>query len=142
MRRTIFLIVSTFIMIPILVGADIDTNTTPTIIVEDGMTQPVFSKEESIVESVFVETTIDSDGDGEDDLVRADIIRPKETEEGLKVPVIYEMSPYRAGLNPIDFLDVDVELNPVGDDDSEGKHFASDLVGYYDDYFLPLCYAC
>lgn len=144
MRKLGFILAS-FLIIPILAGAnvaDVPTHTPPTIKVEDGMTQPIFSKAEAIVERIFVETEVDSDGDGEKDRVRADIIRPKETEEGLKVPVIYEMSPYRAGLNAIDFHDVDVELNPIIRDESAGGNpFAADLPGYYDDYFLPRGYA-
>ncbi len=89
-------------MLPIVANADASSD--PAILVEDGMTQPIFSKEEAIVERIFIETEVDSDGDGENDRIRADLIRPKETEEGLKVPVIYEMSPYRAGLNPVDFM--------------------------------------
>ncbi|WP_405099633.1 Xaa-Pro dipeptidyl-peptidase [Oceanobacillus sp. FSL H7-0719] len=138
MRKFIFVFM-VFLMLPIAAGADVPNE--PAILVEDGMTQPVFSKEEAIVERVFIETEVDSDGDGENDRIRADLIRPKETEEGLKVPVIYEMSPYRAGLNPIDFHDVDVELNPIHPDSYDGKPFAGDLSGYYDDYFLPRGYA-
>lgn len=131
------------IILLFLVGANVSNEpSTPAILVEDGMTQPIFSKDEAIVEKVFIETEVDSDGDGENDRIRADLIRPKETEEGLKVPVIYEMSPYRAGLNPIDFHDVDVELNPtILGDNTNGKPFAADLPGYYDDYFLPRGYA-
>ncbi|UOR11016.1 Xaa-Pro dipeptidyl-peptidase [Halobacillus amylolyticus] len=133
--------------------------------VKDGKTQPVYSHEEAIRETVFIETSVDSDGDGELDRIHADIIRPKETEQGLKVPVIYEMSPYRAGLNPINFHDVDVPLNPVdhkkpakkGKDEQGEVSLAQDqgatstsaaagpnepsFPGYYDDYFVPRGYA-
>nr|WP_082236010.1 Xaa-Pro dipeptidyl-peptidase [Halobacillus massiliensis] len=124
--------------------------------VKDGKTQPVFSYDEAIKEKVFIETSIDSDGDGKLDRVHADIIRPKETEEGLKVPVIYEMSPYRAGLNPIDFHDVDVPLHPADhrkasssnkmrltenqETNTAGPSEPS-FPGYYDDYFVPRGYA-
>lgn len=143
MKRLLSLSVSLLLFIPILMGLDIGDNIEghQTIKVEDGMTQPVFSSEEAIIETVYVETTVDSDGDGEYDKVRADLIRPKETEDGLKVPVIYEMSPYRAGLNPIDFHDVDVELNPVDDNQQGGIPYAQGLPGYYDDYFVPRGYA-
>ncbi len=77
--------------------------------VENGMTQPIFSLDDAIVERVFVETATDSDGDGKLDRIRADIIRPKETEEGLKVPVIYEMSPYRSGIKGVPVYDVDTD---------------------------------
>lgn len=143
--RTRSFILALSIIISIFIGtggSNASTEAPPTIKVENGMTQPVFSKEDAIVERVFVETEVDSDGDGVNDRVRADIIRPKETEEGLKVPVIYEMSPYRAGLNPVEFHDVDVELRPIiGSEDTDGKPYAADLPGYYDDYFLPRGYA-
>ena len=133
-----FLVVFSLLVTSSTVNADSVSNdaaTIPKIKVEDGMTQPIFLKEEAILETVFVETTVDSDGDGQNDRVHARVIRPKETEEGLKVPVIYEMSPYRAGLNsPLEMHDVDVEL-------SNGKPFAADLPGYYDDYFVPRGYA-
>lgn len=112
--------------------------------IEDGMTQPIFSLNEAIAERVFVETATDSDGDGKLDRVRADIIRPKETEEGLKVPVIYEMSPYRSGIKGVPVYDVDVELNSVP---KKGKRLGergkpqANLPGYYDDYFVPRGYA-
>ena len=132
------------LILPMILGANIAEESTvepPMIVVEEGMTQPVFSKEEAIVERVFIETEVDSDGDGENDRIRADVIRPKETEEGLKVPVIYEISPYRAGLNSIDFHNVDVELTPINPNPTGGKPYAADLPGYYDDYFLPRGYA-
>ncbi|MTH54466.1 CocE/NonD family hydrolase [Bacillus mangrovi] len=112
--------------------------------VKDGMTQPVFKLDEAITETVFVEVPLDSDGDGKKDRVHADIIRPKETAAGLKVPVIYEMSPYRAGIRNVPVYNVDHELNAVKK--GEGKSAlqapnAADLPGYYDNYFVPRGYA-
>lgn len=47
---------------------------------------------------LWVETTFDSDGDGKLDRVHVDVTRPAQTEtEGLKLPVVYESSPYYAG---------------------------------------------
>jgi X-Pro dipeptidyl-peptidase len=47
---------------------------------------------------LWVETEVDSDGDKKRDRVHVDVARPRQTEtEGLKVPVIYESSPYFAG---------------------------------------------
>lgn len=44
---------------------------------------------------LWVETTFDTDGDGKPDRMHVDVTRPKETEtEGLKLPVVYESSPY------------------------------------------------
>ncbi|WP_341356920.1 Xaa-Pro dipeptidyl-peptidase [Rossellomorea sp. y25] len=125
-----------------VVNATEPSNTLPEIKVENGMTQPVFSHQDAIIERVFVETSTDSDRDGKPDRVRADIIRPKETNNGLKVPVIYEMSPYRSGIKNVPVYDVDVELNtvPRKGKGETGKPQA-DLRGYYDDYFVPRGYA-
>lgn len=51
-----------------------------------------------IRQTLWVETEFDSDGDGKHDRMFVDVTRPRQTEtEGLKVPVIYESSPYFAG---------------------------------------------
>src|SRR5262249_27731600 len=48
---------------------------------------------------LWVETSFDSDGDGRPDRMHVDVVRPKQTDtEGLKVPVIYETSPYFSGI--------------------------------------------
>jgi X-Pro dipeptidyl-peptidase len=66
----------------------------------DGQAQIVPAFEDStqwIRQSLWVETTFDSDGDGKHDRVFVDVTRPRQTEtEGLKVPIIYESSPYFA----------------------------------------------
>ncbi len=67
----------------------------------DGQAQivPEFSDPAQwIRQTLWVETEFDSDQDGKRDRVFVDVTRPKQTEtEGLKVPVIYESSPYYAG---------------------------------------------
>ena len=50
-----------------------------------------------IRERLWVETAFDSDGDGRLDRVHVDVTRPGPTASGLRVPVIYETSPYFAG---------------------------------------------
>lgn len=51
-----------------------------------------------IRERLWVETEFDSDKNGKRDRVHVDVTRPKQTEtEGLRVPVVYESSPYFAG---------------------------------------------
>jgi X-Pro dipeptidyl-peptidase len=78
----------------------------------DGQAQPVFTDQSTWVhEEVWVETSFDSDFDGKPDRVHADVSRPGETEtQGLKVPVVYETSPYYAGTVPLNFWEVDLEL--------------------------------
>lgn len=49
---------------------------------------------------LWVETEFDSDGNGKADRVHVAVTRPKQTDtEGLKVPVVYESSPYYAGVS-------------------------------------------
>ncbi|SES31500.1 Xaa-Pro dipeptidyl-peptidase [Salipaludibacillus aurantiacus] len=114
----------------------------------EGKTSPVYSTSDAIVENLLVETTIDSDNTGERDLVSIKVMRPN-TEPGVKVPVIYEMSPYRAGLRPLHFFDVDVDLQPVphpgngyGRGNAGGKPFTSGQVtGQLANYYVPRGYA-
>jgi len=67
----------------------------------DGQAQivPAFEDEAQwIRETLWVETEFDSDKDGRRDRVFVDVTRQRQTDtEGLKVPVIYESSPYYAG---------------------------------------------
>ena len=61
-------------------------------------TVPYFSVDEAINEVVWVEVPIDTDQDGERDLIQVRISRPAGSgEDGFKVPVILEYSPYRNG---------------------------------------------
>lgn len=83
----------------------------------DGQTQVVsaFADPGSwIREELWVETEFDSDGDGALDRVHVDVTRPAQTDtEGLKVPVVYESSPYYAGVGSTDgayFWNVHQEL--------------------------------
>ncbi len=75
----------------------------------DGQAQivPAFQDPASwIKQTLWVETEFDSDRDGKRDRVFVDVTRPGQTEsEGLKVPIIYESSPYFAGTSgPREFL--------------------------------------
>ncbi|GHJ40929.1 Xaa-Pro dipeptidyl-peptidase [Streptomyces sp. TS71-3] len=100
-------------------------------VTEDG-TQPVFSYQDAIREYVNVESSVDSDGDGRKDLIRVDIIRPRESDEGLKVPVIMDESPYYDNLGR--------------GNESERKTYDADgdpakFPLFYDNYFVPRGYA-
>ncbi len=68
-----------------------------------------------IKHDLWVETEFDTDGDGKKDRMHVDVTRPEQTEtEGLKLPVIYESSPYFAGTagnNRDYFWDVRQELD-------------------------------
>ena len=55
-------------------------------------------KETWIRHDLWVETSFDSDGDGRLDRMHVGVTRPAQTEsEGLKLPIVYETSPYYAG---------------------------------------------
>lgn len=68
---------------------------------KDGMAQVVPGFQDSttwVRQELWVETGFDTDGDGKPDRMHVDVTRPRQTDtEGLKVPVIYESSPYFAG---------------------------------------------
>lgn len=79
-------------------------------VIEDGQAQiiPEFEDpDEWIRHDLWVETEFDSDGDGKPDRMHVSVTRPAQTEGGeLKLPVIYETSPYFAGTAqpPYDFF--------------------------------------
>ena len=99
------------------------SGTTESIVIEDGVTQPVYDYASAIQEVVYVEAPMDSDNDGAKDLIAVDIIRPAETEAGMKVPTIMEASPYYGR-----------SYNPAPD---QTKGFP----GWWDEYFVPRGYA-
>ena len=71
---------------------------------KDGEAQvvPAFNKN-WIRHDLWVETEFDSDGNGKLDRMHVDVTRQQQTDtEGLKVPVVYESSPYYAGTAPND----------------------------------------
>ncbi len=94
--------------------------------------QPIYNYEDSIKETVYVETALDSDRDGETDLIAAEIIRPKETQESLRVPVIMDASPYYERLGR-------GNESEIKDPDGDGINEKFPL--FYDNYFVPRGYA-
>ncbi|MGC9665361.1 Xaa-Pro dipeptidyl-peptidase [Planosporangium sp. 12N6] len=108
-------------------------------------TEPVHDYGEAIRERVLVETTVDSDHDGRRDRVEVRIIRPRATDQGLKVPVIFQPSPYYAGLNDVpnhDDIDRDAAVARSAAA-PPGPRIDPSLVfpGYLDNYFVPRGYA-
>ncbi|WP_340084148.1 Xaa-Pro dipeptidyl-peptidase [Siminovitchia sp. FSL H7-0308] len=99
---------------------------------EDGVTRPIYSYLDAIKETVFIQSELDSDENGEPDRIAIDIMRPKETEEGLKVPVIMEASPYYEKLGR-------GNESQVKDPDGSGTNEMFPL--FYDNYFVPRGYA-
>ncbi|WP_405070503.1 Xaa-Pro dipeptidyl-peptidase [Kribbella sp. NBC_01510] len=96
-------------------------------------TQPVYDYDAAIRESVYVDTTMDTDSDGKDDVIAVDIVRPVETAlAGVKIPVIMDASPYYSCCGR--------------GNESEKKTYDENGVIqkmplYYDNYFVPRGYA-
>lgn len=126
----------------------------PGIVVEDGMTQPVFSLADAVEERIWVQTTLDTDHDGALDRVAVDIARPGETATaGMRVPVIFEQSPYRKDVwGDVPYPSVLVDELPqssLGDrsrtaragQHTPGRRAVANLPGSLDDYYVPRGYA-
>lgn len=64
----------------------------------NGKAQAVFNTDQLIREVVYIETDYDTDNDGLADLIKAEIIRPIESNIQT-VPVLYTSSPYNQGTN-------------------------------------------
>lgn len=120
--------------------------------VENGVTQPQFDLANAVEETLFVQTTVDSDLDGKKDRVRVRLSRPGETAtQGIKVPVIFEHSPYRyntgGGVNHnVDFSVLPQEgIQPDGANRTSSAAAAprpiADLPGTLDNYWVPRGYA-
>ena len=105
----------------------------PAIVLEDGVTAPVFGYTDAIRERVWVESDFDSDNDGVLDLIALDIMRPAATEDGLKVPAIIDPSPYYTTLGRGN----ESELKA----DTDGDGLLDRWPLFYDNYFVPRGYA-
>ena len=98
-----------------------------------GETVPVYSYENAVRESVWVQTTLDNDLDGVPDRVAVDIVRPREAaDRRIKVPVILEASPYYSCCGRGN----ESELKEY---DANGTITKQPL--FYDNFFVPRGYA-
>ena len=119
--------------------------------VENGVTVPQFSLANAVEETLFVQTTVDSDLDGVKDRVRVRLSRPGETEtQGIKVPVVFEHSPYRYNIGGGENHNVDFSVLPQEGIQPNGTRAAvaaaaakpmPDLPGSLDNYWVPRGYA-
>lgn len=77
----------------------------------NGKAQAVFDTQNLIKEVVYVEAPLDTDQDGQRDLLATTIFRPRVTDD-LKIPALYTANPYFKGINDVDAMlhDVDQEL--------------------------------
>lgn len=94
--------------------------------------EPKYSYKDAIRETVFVQSSLDTDENGVPDKIAVDIIRPKESEGDVKVPVIMDASPYYESLGR-------GNESEVKDKDKDGINEKFPL--YYDNYFVPRGYA-
>ena len=116
----------------------------------NGMSQAVFASGTAnyVNEELWVELDVDSDGDGKKDRIHIDVSRPTETNtDGLKVPVIFEDSPYYAGGPDQVNWGVDHELGvppatPALPTNTDGRAHTSDASApTYESTWLPRGYA-
>lgn len=121
LQRTMLLVLLSAAFLPAFAQNDRPASRTRAVpVFKDGEAQivPAFNDPDTWIEQdLWVETGFDTDGDGKPDRMHVDVTRPKQTEtEGLKLPVIYESSPYFAGTggtNPEYFWNVRQELGAV-----------------------------
>ncbi len=109
-------------------GADV-----PHIVVRDGVTQPVFGYADAIRERVFVTSDVDSDHNGVPDVIAADVMRPRATDQGLRVPVIMVASPYYSTIGRGNEHELKQDVN--------GDGLLDKWPLFYDNYFVPRGYA-
>ncbi len=111
LRALVGFIVGTAMALPIALAAQ----TGPVFVDGQAQVVPAFAEPSQwIRHDLWVETEFDSDGDGTLDRVHVDVTRPAQTDsEGLRVPVIYETSPYYSGVGGVDlrfFWDIRQEV--------------------------------
>ena len=104
----------------------------------NGKSQAVFDTTQLIRDVVYVEAPLDNDHDGKRDLLKAEIIRPGETENGLKVPVIFTASPYDQGTNDHQADQMTHDVNQEKLTRKQPNHLSYDDVKFdYDNHDLP-----
>jgi X-Pro dipeptidyl-peptidase len=101
--------------------------------IEGNGTAPVYAYDSAIRESVYVDTTMDTDSDGRTDRIAVDIVRPRETDAaGIRIPVIMDASPYYSCCGR-------------GNENEKKQYDESGVISkmplFYDNYFVPRGYA-
>ncbi|KAB7790135.1 CocE/NonD family hydrolase [Bifidobacterium leontopitheci] len=98
----------------------------------DGGTTAQYDYKDATRDYVYIDTGIDSDKDGQTDLVRADFIRPSDAQlNGKKIPSIMDASPYYGALQAKQYEDMNDPAN------SKQTVFG----GKFDNFFVPRGYA-
>ena len=93
------LVIAAIVVIRAVTGSKGEVDKTTGMLISDGVPQPIYNEGSDILRFVvYVETDYDTDLDGKRDLVKAVVQVPSKAAAGeVKVPVIYEGSPYKAG---------------------------------------------
>ena len=132
-------------------AADASPATCP-VNVANGTTQPIYDFSQAIEQEVWIQTSLDTDHNGEPDKVAVLISRPRETETlGCDVPVVFEHSPYRKDVwGDVPYPSVLVDDLPQNDLEHPGALAAPnsretgrpvpDLPGSLDNYYVPRGY--
>ena len=103
-------------------------------VLEDGKTKAVYDYTQAVRERVFIpQPGIDQDGNGQDDCVTVDILRPNEGSATNKMPAIIDPSPYYTTLCR------GAEGQCMADFNDDGVNDRWPL--FYDNYFVPRGYA-
>lgn len=76
----------------------------------NGKAQATFAADQFIREVVYVESDLDTDHDGQRDLLQTTIIRPKVANSFIKLPALYTANPYFLGTTDTKMNDVDVPM--------------------------------
>ncbi|HEX5540402.1 MAG TPA: Xaa-Pro dipeptidyl-peptidase [Micromonospora sp.] len=133
LRAGVVVVVSAAIGLPMTAAAAQPTAESPHLVIEDGVTQPVFDYSDAIRERIFVTSDVDTDADGKLDVVAMDIMRPRVSDHGLRVPVVMDASPYYSTVCRGNESECKADL------DGDGLNDKWPL--YYDNYFVPRGYA-
>ena len=112
--------------------------------INNGRTAAIHSYKDAVRETIYIESTIDDDENGRNDLIATDIIRPKGSGTNFKVSSIYEMSPYYQNC----FGDEGVCPIKLGrgnegevKEEEDGDFVPEQFPLFYDNYFVPRGYA-
>ena len=113
-------------------GSGLATGLPPHLDARTRSTQAAYDYADAIRESVYVDTNLDTDSDGQPDEIAVDIVRPRETDAaGIKIPVIMDASPYYACCGR-------------GNESEKKTYDESGVIQkmplFYDNYFVPRGY--
>ena len=134
-RRATWLVIAAAAVVCVLAAAPTASAAPPNpgIVIENGVTQPVFGYADAIRERVWVQADFDTDLDGVNDQIALDVIRPALSDLSIKVPVIMDASPYYSTLGRGNESELKRDL--------DGDGLLDRWPLFYDNYFVPRGYA-